>query len=106
MSNHIIRSEQVMNTMKEKVDMVPGKRYRGYGFVNEFGEFCFEPEAKGSQAGRITSVVQKDGVSMSYTSRHILLKVKLKRGLAAMTMAEQLMAKFHMITKWLKEYDI
>ncbi len=95
-----------MNTMKEKVEMVPGRRYRGYGFVNEFGEFCFEPEAVGSQAGRIKPVVQKDGVSLSYSTRHILLRVKLKRGLTAMTLAQELMTKFQLIIKWLKEYDI
>jgi len=32
--------------------------------------------------------------------------VKLKRGLTAMTLAQELMTKFQLIIKWLKEYDI
>ena len=86
--------------------MVPGKRYRGYGFLNEFREFCFEPEAVGSQADRIKQVAQKEGVTMSYSKQYILLRVKLKRGLTAMTLAQELMTKFQLIIKWLKEYDI
>ena len=95
-----------MSTKKEKVEMVPGKRYRGYGFLNEFREFCFEPEAVGSQADRIKQVVQKEGVTLSYSKQHILLRVKLKRGLTAMALAQELMTKFQLIIKWLKEYDI
>ena len=45
-----------------KEEMEPGKRYKGYAFINEYKQFCFEPEATGSQAGREQIVMSKDGV--------------------------------------------
>lgn len=40
-----------MNERKKKLDLKPGQKYRGYGILNEYGEFEFIPENTGSRQG-------------------------------------------------------
>ena len=95
-----------MNTKKTKEVMIPGKRYRGYAYLNEYKEFVFEPENTGARAGVIKSVTQRDGVSISHTRDYVLIHVKMKRmGVVALYMKE-LWSKFTTIINILKEYDI
>ena len=65
--------------MKKKEDMIPGKRYRGYGFINEFKEFCFEPEETGAHAGREKIIVSKGGIKVSETKNLIIVKFNLDK---------------------------
>ena len=64
---------------KTKEQMVPGKRYRGYGFINEYKEFCFEPEQTGAHEGREKSVCVRDGVRVSATKNLVIVKFNLEK---------------------------
>lgn len=86
--------------------MIPGKRYKGYGFLNEFKQFCFEPEATGSQAGREKLIVAKDDISVSKTKHFILIKIKCPISLNEAGRVRHLMEKFNLVYKTLRDYEI
>ena len=64
----------------QKGSMEPGKKYRGYGYINDYKEFCFELEETGKNQGRITPVATKDGVSLSQTKTNLIFHVKIEKG--------------------------
>lgn len=64
--------------MKKK-EMIPGQKYRGYGVLNEFGEFEFIPEDTGSRKDKVKYLKQGDGYSVTYTANNLLIHMKIKR---------------------------
>lgn len=91
---------------KEKKPMIPGKRYRGYGFINEFKEFCFEPEATGSRAGAIKQICCKDGISLSETRENLLIHIKMPKYNCLLERLKGLAIVYNNLTKLLQDYDI
>lgn len=63
----------------EKKEMRPGQKYRGYGLINEYGEFEFVPEDTGSRKDTVKLLKTGDGFSVSYTKRSVLVHMKLSR---------------------------
>ena len=43
-----------------KMNLEPGVKYRGTGWINEYGEFQFQREKKGSKASNL-KIVNKEG---------------------------------------------
>lgn len=65
--------------MKQTLNFEIGKKVRGYGFLNEFGEFEFTPEETGSRQGRI-KIVKTDGpLTVSTTKNNIIFHLCFPR---------------------------
>lgn len=92
--------------MKVKETMEPGKRYRGYGFINEFKEFCFEPEQTGAHEGREKSVCVRDGVRISETKNLIIVKFNIEKESEKSKYFAILTRLYNVICKIFQEYDI
>ena len=92
--------------MKLKGTMEVGRRYRGYGFINEFKEFCFEPEQTGSKAGQIKEVCVRDNVRVSETKNLLMIKINIPKFKDKSQYIGELMKSFNICTKILREYDI
>lgn len=92
--------------MKKKGEMIPGKRYKGYGFINEFNEFMFEPEATGSRAGAIKQICVRDGVSVSETKNYVLIHLKVAKKKERRDLIVELTRTFNQLLKIVREYDI
>lgn len=86
--------------------MLPGKRYRGYGFINEYKEFCFEPEDTGSRAGVIKQIAVREGVSLSETKTLLLIKIKVEKAPTRLELLKLVSNAYNTIVKLLKEYEI
>lgn len=91
---------------KTKEAMVPGRRYRGYGYVNEFKEFCFEPEATGSREGVIKAICTRGGVGISETRQYLLIRVKMAKCTNLLDRLRELARAYNEIVKILREYEI
>lgn len=63
----------------KKLELKPGVKYRGYFFVNEFGEVQVVPEDTGSRAGQKKLLSQGDGFTVSYTKRSVIVHLNIKR---------------------------
>ena len=91
---------------KTKETMIPGKRYKGYGFINEYKEFCFEPEDTGSRAGVIKQIAVREGVSLSETKTLLLIKIKVEKVATRLDLLKSVSNAYNTIVKLLKEYEI
>lgn len=65
--------------MKVKQEMKPGVKYKGYGLLNEFGEFEFLPEQTGSRSGQTKLVRQGDDYTVSTTSKSIIVHMRMDK---------------------------
>lgn len=90
----------------KKGAMIPGQRYRGYGFINEFQEFCFEPENKGAHAGRVKAIFTREGISVSETKNLIMIKFNLEKKGSKLEYLQELTRVYNYIFKFLQDYDI
>ncbi len=91
---------------KTKEQMIPGKRYRGYGFINEYKEFCFEPEQTGAHEGREKSVCVRNGVRVSQTQKLIIVKFNLEKQDDKSAYIKRLVQIYNTISKIIRDYEI
>lgn len=93
-----------MKTKKGQLEV--GKRYKGYGVLNEYGEFSFEPENTGARAGVFKQIATRDGVRVSHTKDNILVYMKIRKGSGIRDYLRIVMQKVDVLLGLLKEYDI
>lgn len=92
--------------MKKKVDFVVGKKYRGYGYVNEFGEFEFTPEDTGSRLGAIKRVFSGEGWVMSESKNHYLFNIKIKKSASRLEIIGSFFKVVDTIMRKIRSYEI
>lgn len=68
--------------MKEplkKQDMVVGKEYKGYAWVNDYMEIHFRPAAVGSRAGRVKKICEDEDYALSETKNYVQIYIRLPK---------------------------
>lgn len=92
----------------KKEEMKPGVKYKGYGFINEFKEFCFQPEATGSQAGRekMIKTWPDDMISLKETKNYLIITMKEAKSVDESERVRELMRKFNLIFNFLRDYEV
>lgn len=91
----------------EKREMRPGQKYRGYGILNEYGEFEFIPEDTGSRKEAVKLLKQGDGYTVSYSKRSVIIHIKLSRKLKwPGEMLNEFVTKFNNIFKVVKTHEM
>ena len=68
-----------MNEPLKKQDMVVGKEYKGYAWVNDYMEIHFRPSAVGSRAGRIKKICEEEDYALSESKNFVLISIKLPK---------------------------
>ena len=91
---------------RKRENMEPGKRYRGYGFINEFKEFCFEPEQTGAHAGREKCICVRDGVRCTETKNLLLFKFNLEKENSKDAYFKAIAKVYNTIVNILKDYEV
>lgn len=91
---------------KVKGQMEPGKRYRGYGFINEYKEFCFEPEHTGAHAGQIKEICVREGVRVAESKNLIIIKINLNKQNNRIGLLKELMRSYNILSQILQDYEI
>lgn len=86
--------------------MVPGVRYRGYGFINDFKEFQFVPEDTGSRAGREKCIYDREGLKINETKNLLVVKLNIEKADDKAKLISQVAAMFNNLTKFIQKYDI
>lgn len=61
----------------QKLTLPIGQKIRGYGLLNEYGEFDFIPEQTGTRQGQQKLVKQADDYTISTTKKFIIVHVRL-----------------------------
>lgn len=89
--------------MKEK-RMEVGVKYKGYGMLNDFGEFEFTPEATGSRVGQIKVVKETGSYKLSTSKKFVLIHLKLERA-SSFDLIKELMKVFNNLIQDFKKYE-
>lgn len=95
-----------MAERKKRKDMVPGVKYRGYGLLNEFGEFEFIPENTGSRQGRKKLFKQGDNFSISTTNAHLVIHMLIQRESERIKLAKEFMQVVNEVLTILRDYEV
>lgn len=61
----------------QKMTLPVGQKIRGYGLVNEFGEFDFIPEQTGIRQGQTKLVKQGENYSITTTKKLVIVHLRL-----------------------------
>lgn len=88
----------------KKIDFPVGKKVRGYGLINEFGEFDFIPEQTGIKAGQTKLVRQGENYTLSSTKNCLIVHLRLDLK-DKMSMIKEYLKLNSTILDLLRDYD-
>lgn len=92
--------------MKSMKELKPGVKYPGYGFINDYGEFQFQPSEVGSRQGQ-RKLLKGDADFTVYTTNNLLiLHCSIERKLPRMGRIQKMMQIIDKFLNILKDYDI
>ena len=88
----------------KKVDMPVGQKVRGYGLLNEYGEFEFIPEQTGVRQGQTMLLKQGDNYTLSTTKKFVIVHLRLEK-MSGMKLIVSMMKTVNEIVQNLKNYE-
>lgn len=91
--------------MKKRLDLEVGKKYRGYGVLNEYGEFEFLPEQTGSRSGSIKQVKETETYILSTSKKKVMIHIRLER-VSGLKLVQKLLSTVNEIISDLRSYEI
>lgn len=92
--------------LRKKINLEQGRKYKGYGLLNEYGEFEFIPENTGAHKGR--RKLLKEGANYSvYTSREACtVRITVRKQSSMLGMINEFLSVCNIIINVLKTYEI
>lgn len=85
--------------------MQVGKKYRGYGILNEYGEFDFLPEETGSRSGKIKTIKETSSYVLSTTNKKVLIHIRLER-VGGIKLVQKFLKTVNELITELRNYEI
>ena len=89
---------------RQKMIMEPGKRYRGWGFINEYGEVHFEASQKDDNPRRMRLVHTSEHCSIYESGENFRVAFKIRKNNDRMQMVRDFMAKIQLATVSIIKY--
>lgn len=84
--------------------MPVGQKVRGYGLLNEYGEFEFIPEQTGVRQGQVKLLKEGANYTVSTTKNFIIVHMRLEK-LSGMNLIVSLMKTVNELVLNLKNYE-
>lgn len=88
----------------KKMEMPVGQKVRGYGLLNEYGEFEFIPEQTGLRMGQTKLLKQGDNYTLSTTKKFVIVHVRLDKA-NGMKIIVNLMQAINNVVQTLRNYE-
>lgn len=89
----------------QKTELPVGTKVRGWGMLNEYGQFDFTPEQTGTRQGSVKKVLEGDGFAISETKDKVLLHMSIKKQESRLNNVMELCRVFNELMKKFKDYD-
>lgn len=89
----------------KKISLVPGKKYKGYAVLNEYGEINFTPAQVGSKPDQKKIVVEREDFTIYETKNLIISSIRLPRELSFMQRISTLLQIIDKLLIEFKKYD-
>lgn len=90
----------------KKVDFPVGQKVRGYGLLNEYGEFDFIPEQTGARQGQTKLIKSNDEYTLSETKKMVIAHIRLPKGDNKLDLIKKFFGILNNILTDLREYDL
>lgn len=91
---------------KQRMNLEVGKKYRGYGYLNEFGEFEFTPEQKGARQGQRKLLKEGDQYTISETTHSLVVHLTIPRKHRGIELLKEYMKLVNNVLVIIRDYDI
>lgn len=65
--------------VKIKRELAVGEKVRGYGLLNEYGEFEFIPEETGSRQGQVKLLTTNENYTISTTKTKVIVHIRFEK---------------------------
>lgn len=91
---------------KKRLELQAGVKYRGYGFINDFGEFEFTPEQTGSRMGKRKLIKEGENFTISETGALRIFHLTLPKGLSGLDLIKEFLNTMNKIVEILRDYEI
>lgn len=88
-----------------KREMPVGQKVRGYGLLNEYGEFDFIPEQTGVRKGQTKVVLEENCIKVSETKGKILVHLSLEKTNNKLAMMNSLLNLNNKVIEIIQKYD-
>lgn len=95
-----------MSNKKQRVDMIPGVKYKGYGTLNSFGEFEFIPEQTGSRKGQRKLLKMGKNFTISETNQCILIHLNVSKQKDKVALMREYLKLTNNVLSIIKDYEI
>lgn len=82
-----------------------GVKYKGYGYLNEFGEWHFTPEDTGSRAGQKKLLIECENATVYTTNKKLIIHFSLDKANNKLEMINNLFKVFNNLLNTLREYE-
>lgn len=93
-------------TMKSTKELKPGVKYRGYGYLNEYGEFQFVPSEVGSRQGQRKLIKGEENFTVYTTDKLIIFHCCMDRKLSFFERIKKAMELLNELINILRNYEI
>ena len=82
-----------------------GQKVRGYGLLNEYGEFDFIPEQTGIRQGQTKLIKGNDEYTLSETKKMVIVHIRLSKGDSKLDLLKEYLRIFNIVLSDLREYE-
>ena len=89
----------------KKIEMPVGQKVRGYGLLNEYGEFDFIPEQTGIRQGQTKLIKGNDEYTLSETKKMVIVHIRLSKADSKMDLLKEYLRIFNIVLEDLREYE-
>lgn len=91
---------------RQKIDLQPGVKYKGYGLINPYGEFEFIPEQTGSRQGKRKLIKDGDGYTLSETSQLLIVHLSISKENKGLALIKELLKITNELVTFIRNYEI
>lgn len=91
---------------RQKMKLVPGEKYKGVGWVNEYGQTYFEAYQKGQKPNNMKLIKETDKFSLYESGNFLKISVKIEKNADKFEMVKTFMSAFQGACMEIKNYDL
>lgn len=88
------------------MELQAGTKYKGYFWVNEYGEIQVQPEQTGANAGRMKIIKEGTGWTVNNTQKKVIVHISFDKQENKLENIQVFMKKVDEVINVLKEYEI
>lgn len=90
---------------RKKMNLEPGKKYKGVGWVNEYGQHFFEAYQKTESPNNMKLIKETESFSLYESGNFLKVAVKIEKQADKFEMIKTFMSAFQLACVELKNYE-